>query len=254
VYAATLAATRATTLDAVDAATRVAVDAATDAASAFLLRCTEHWFRMYQGSNHWAGYTAYLSFFRHVAELQIDYSKWQHYEAAAIAGPRFIHGKFWIVSARPDTLKVDDQNRPHCAVGPYCRWPDGRALYYWHGVQVPAEWIENAQSVDPMLVLTHSNMEQRRCLAEIIGWSKVLERLTPVTVDKHADPEVGELLRLDPMPGDDEDSIGQFLKTRCGTGRTFVMRVSPSCRTAIEAQCELARITPEQFAMLEART
>jgi hypothetical protein len=212
------------------------------------------WFDLYNGGNQWAGWAEYLSFFRHVAQLKLDYSKWQHYEAAAQVGPRFMHKHFWIVCARPDVLRVDEQNRPHCATGPSHRWPDGRELYYWRGIRVPGEWITAAKDVDPMLVLTHPNIEQRRCLAEIIGWTRALERLNPVVVDRHPNPEVGELLRLDPMPGADEDPVGQFLKVRCGTGRTFVLRVPPDVTTALEAQASLWQVTPEQYERLQVRT
>jgi len=220
----------------------------------FLIQCTQRWGQMHNGGNHWSGYAAYLSFFRHIAKLDIDYSKWQHYEEAAKFGPRYMHAKFWIVSARPDILKIDDENRPHSATGPSHRWPDGRELYYWRGTAIPKQWIMAAGTVPPETVLTWENVEQRRCLAEIIGWGKVIAGLDPTVVEEHPDPYMGTLLRLDPMPGVDEDPVGQFLKVRCGTGRTFVLRVSPSCRTVLEAQGELAGFDAKQMAKLEFRT
>ena len=78
---------------------------------------------MADGGNFWSGWSAYLSFFRHVSQLPIDYSKWQHYEAAAIhAGPRFMHKRFCVVSDRPEFIHRDAQARPHRIDGPYIRW------------------------------------------------------------------------------------------------------------------------------------
>jgi Domain of unknown function (DUF6745) len=93
---------------------------------------------MRNGGNMWSGWVSYLSFFRHVAKLPIDYSKWQHYEAAAIhAGPRYMHEKFWIVSDRPECVHKDSRHRPHRVGGPNLRWRDGWEIYSVAGIRVP---------------------------------------------------------------------------------------------------------------------
>jgi hypothetical protein len=85
----------------------------------------------------WSGWSAYLSFFRHVAQLPIDYSKWQHYEAAAqLGGPRFMHQRFCIVSDRPMFVHRDSAARPHCIDGPHIKWRDGVELHHIHGIRV----------------------------------------------------------------------------------------------------------------------
>jgi hypothetical protein len=97
---------------------------------------------MRDGGNQWSGWPSYLSFFRHVAKLEIDYSKWDHYEQAALhSGPRWMHPEFCIVSDRPEVLLVDEENRPHCETGPFCKWRDGSRLYAIHGVYVPENAI-----------------------------------------------------------------------------------------------------------------
>jgi len=65
----------------------------------------------------------------------------------------------------------------------------------------------------------------------MVGWDRVLEALHRVTVDKHDDPQVGELVEVDlPL-----DGPSRLLKVRCGTGRTFVLSVPPTMGTALEA-------------------
>ena len=229
-YAATDAATDAATYAATYAATRAATDV-DDALVRLLVLCAARGLNMYQGGNHWAGYTAYLSFFRHVAKLPLDYSKFQHFEEMASFGPRFVHEKFWIVSELPDFIHRDAENRPHCETGPYCRWRDGIALYYWHGVKVPAAWIEDKANIDPMLALNWPNVEERRCLAEILGWKRVLEQLKPRVIDTDPDPEIGQLLEVD-LP---DSPAERFIKVQCGTKREFVLPVPPQMKTALEA-------------------
>jgi len=257
-YAATHAATRAATDDATDAATRAATHAATRAAThaatrdalsskkpnnnwfnldvsvminlstklgvgKFGLACAADAWRMYQGGNFWSAWDSFLSFFRHVAKLDIDYSKYQYWEMAARhGGYRIMHPEFCIVSDRPEILKVDDRNRPHGEKGPFCKWRDGTALYAWHGTRIPAEWMDNPASLTPQIALTWPNIEQRRAACEIIGWARILKELNAKTIDKDPNPQIGELLEVD-LP-----DIGKerFLRVLCGTGREFAIPVS----------------------------
>jgi hypothetical protein len=107
----------------------------------FGLDCAYESSKMWNGGNQWSAYPSFLSFFRYVAKLNIDYTKWDYYEKAAIhAGHRIMHEKFCIISDRPEILKIDEQNRPHSFDGPFCRWRDGSALYSIHGIRVPM-WI-----------------------------------------------------------------------------------------------------------------
>lgn len=197
----------------------------------FLVDCADRASRMRDGGNHWAGWACFVSFFRYVAKLDLDYSKWHHYEVLASFGPRYVHPAFCVISALPTTLKVDDERRPHCATGPFCAWADGRELYYWHGTQVPAEWIKNPSSMEPSLAINHPNAEQRRCAAEIMGWDRILRHLGAKTVDENPDPVVGTLLEVT-LEGTQE----RFLRVRCGTGRTFALPVPPDTRSAKAAQ------------------
>ena len=134
---------------------------------------------MWQGGNQWSGWTAYLSFFRHVAKLNLPiYEKFDHWEKATIhGGPRIIHPEFCIVSDRPLTLTVDAQNRPHGENGPFCEWRDGSRLYSWHGIRIPAWCIEHKSKITKQTILAEGNTEIRRAMCEIIGWPKALEML-----------------------------------------------------------------------------
>jgi hypothetical protein len=238
-WLATDQATMQTTLLATDQATMQTTLLATEQATElsplarFLVLCTRNFQYMRNGGNQWSGWVSYLSFFRHVVKLGLpEYEAFQHYEVAAIhGGPQFLHSKFWIVCDFPEFIKQDAENRPHCENGPYTRWKDGIELYYWHGTAVPKAWLENKEALDPALALTWPNIEQRRCLAEIIGWKKVLEKLNPRIIDTDIDPMIGTLLEVD-LP----DAPGErFLQVLCGTKREFIIPVQKEAKTALEA-------------------
>jgi hypothetical protein len=198
---------------------------------------------MWNGGNHWSGWVAYLSFFRHVAGLGLDYSRWQHYETAAEFGPRFVHSRFTIVSELPEFILRDTRGLPHSEHGPYVRWRDGRELYYWHGTKVPREWITDRASIDPALALTWPNIEQRRALAEIVGWHRVLELLHARTIDADKDPQIGTLLEVD-IP---DAGAARFLRVQCSTGRTFVLSVPVEMATALQANAWTYQLDADQY-------
>jgi hypothetical protein len=250
---ATTAATRDATSAATDAATRAATDAAADAAAVaekgaaaacqemagdLGLSCARTWWRAHQGGNMWASYDCYLSAMRDVIGLRLpQHDAYSHWEQAAIHGGfRVMHEEFCIVSDFPEIIRVDDQHRPHCETGPSHRWRDGWALYHWHGVRVPDHWVEDREHLTAADVFKETNAEVRRAGCEILGWDRVLSGIDAKLIDDDGDPFIGVLYRGQ-IPGAVECG---FLKVQCGTGRTFVIPVSPECNSAIEAQAWIA--------------
>ena len=150
-----------------------------------------------------------------------------------------------IVCERPTTAKLDDRGRLHGQNGPALAFADGWQVHSWHGTRVPAEWVEKPKDVDAKLALTWENVEQRRALAEIVGWAKVLEHVNARVIDTDT-PDIGTLLEAD-LPGSEGT---RFLKVLCGTGRTFVLCVPATCKTAREANAwgyglEASELKPE---------
>ena len=136
----------------------------------------------------------------------------------------------------------DDQKRIHRADGPAIIWGE-QTQYWWHGVQIPADWIEKKSSIDVKLALTHENIEQRRCLAEIVGWDKILKTLKTKTLQSD---EFGELLEID-LP---DSPKARFVRVLCGTGRNFCLPVPQEMKTAHEAvawtyNLDITRYQPE---------
>ena len=156
-----------------------------------------------------------------------------------------------VLTERPSSVRADAASRPHAASGPAVAYPDGSGIYAWHGTAVPREWIESKpEDLDPMLALVWSNLEQRRCLAEIVGWARVLEKLAPRVVDRHPDPEVGTLLEADLPTGDRfvRTAPQRFLLVKCGTGRTFALPVPREVQTALAANAWTYGLEASEYA------
>jgi hypothetical protein len=201
---------------------------------------------MWNGGNQYSGYVSYLSFFRHIAQLPLDYTHWQHYEAAAVhGGPRVMHEQFCMVSDRPRVLTVDTQSRPHNADGPFCQWSDGTALYAWHGTYVPAWVIEHPERITLARVQSETNAEVRRAMIEKRGWDWYLEALgaQPVQTDI-----CGALYRTE-MDG---ESVGVVVVRNStpepdGTVKRYALLVPPEHRTARSAVAWTFGLTAESY-------
>lgn len=194
-------------------------------AGKFGLECAKKWPNVYQGGNMWAGWLCYVDAAENVLGLRLpEFEKYRPWHDAGVnGGYRVMHEDFCIVSDFPETIKIDEENRPHCEDGPSHRWRDGVEIYHWHGVNVPGEWLDGSKTLTPEKALTWENVEQRRAACEILGWHNVLEHpsLNPKVIDKDM-PHIGTLLQVD-LP----DAPGQwFLKYQCGTGRFFAESVN----------------------------
>ena len=177
--------------------------------------CAYHSYRMWQGGNQWSGYAAYLSFFRHIAKLPLDYSGWQHYEALAeLSGPRVMHTNYCLVSERPTTLvteKVEAVYRPHNDRGPFCVWRDGTALYAWHGTYVPQRIIEAPETITADDITKEANASIRRVMVTKYGPQRYIQSLgvKPISVvETVRGPE--ELYRV-PRPGDSDLCLARVI-------------------------------------------
>ena len=172
------------------------------------------------------------------------------WRVAKSAGWWLPHEKICWVSERHNILRRDDRGRLHCETGPALAYPDGLAVHAWHGIRVPAGWIEDRARLTSKVALTWQNIEQRRAACEILGWHTILRELDATTINKDADPEVGELVEVT-IP-----DVGRerFLKVLCGTKREFALPVPPQMKTALEANAWTYGFDGKSFLKPEVRT
>ena len=242
-------------------ATRVATDAATacrELAGEMGIACAAQWRRSYQGGNMWSSYDCYLTAARDILGLDLpEHEKYAAWEQCAIHGGfRFVHSEFCIVSDFPAVLRVDEQNRPHCETGPSHLWRDGTALYYWHGVKIPGEWIEDRASLTPQIALSQTNADARAAAIQIIGWQRMTDALGAKVVDRHPEGMAGgELLAVEKskvVAG--ERGTMKLLRAECPRNGTICFRVPDSIQTAHEAQAWSRGLPPEIFRLPSTRT
>lgn len=82
-----------------------------------------------------------------------------------------------VFQEKPIAIRFDDQDRLHCETGPAIEYEDGFAVYSWHGVSIPKEWITERDKLTANTALTWENIEQRRAACEIVTWAKVLREM-----------------------------------------------------------------------------
>jgi hypothetical protein len=226
----------------------------------FLIYVCKYWYHLYNGGSDWSAYVAYLSFFDRVCELNLPiYSKWRHYEQAAIhSGPRMMHAKFCIVSDRHIEIHLDANNLLHREDdGPAKAYGDGWKLYYWHGVCVPSDFYR----WDVERSLREENSEIRRCAIERIGWENLTDRLELVAEapDPGNEPHTLRLYQ-GKLLDDLYEQRARLLVVRNGSPdkgghrRTFGLPVPDDVSDPVDAAAMLFDVPPETYRELQRRT
>lgn len=220
---------------------------------------------------HEAGWLARNMFFREHCGLVAETDKLAGLVAVAkTCGWVLPYEYTCFASPRPCVLKLNEAGFPHCVDGPAIAWPAPDAdtlgghdkLYYVRGIEVPAAWIEQRDTLDPTLALTHPNIEQRACVPVIVGWHKVMAKLQPRVIDarpmsvaqslnaiREGAYDFGELIEVD-LP---DEGPARFLAVLCpahidSDGGQRYLRVPPETQTAKAANAWTYGLTADEFA------
>jgi hypothetical protein len=175
--------------------------------------------------------------------------------AATIAAVSEQVGWWWpferavILTERPTIVRFDGEKRLHCETGPAIEYADGFGVHAWRGLRIPGEWITDGPP-PAAEIMRLENTEQRRIACEMRGWHNILPELGAKLIDRHANPQIGELWEAH-LP---DNGPERFLKVVCGTGRTFVMPVGPTFKTALEANAATYGVAPQILENIQFRT
>lgn len=162
---------------------------------------------------HDANWLAFYRFFRDECGLVAETNRLDGLvEIAQSAGWFLPCEHICFVSERHNIVRLGEQGRIHCETGPAIQYPDGWGIYAWHGVRVPAHWIEDRANLDPREVIREENVERRAVGAAIVGWPKMLDVLEAKVIDDSGSDDIGQLIELT-LPGLSQP--GRFLKARC---------------------------------------
>jgi hypothetical protein len=136
---------------------------------------------------------------------------------------------FCIVSSLPKFISRDERGRLHNNERSSIEFNDGYSIYYWHGVNVPAQWICFPETIDKKNIINENNAEKRRCLMEILGETKFAELLDlqELSTDFYNGREV-KLLKTKEIDNIIDDYI-YFIKVICpSTNRFYYICVPPN--------------------------
>lgn len=139
---------------------------------------------------------------------------------------------------RTSRLIFDDHNNLHCEDGPALSYPDGKHLYAWHGVIVPARAVLEKEKLSIAEIRSEQNVEVRRALRGLLGEARYLRETGAKVID--ADME-GVRLGAAPRALLQDDEGRRFVAwTDGGTGRVYyneVPQTVKTCKEAHEALC-----------------
>ena len=186
------------------------------------------------GGQHEAYWLAFYAYFREVCGIEEETKQLDGLLALSkSAGWALPYRDICFVSERHTTLLREERGRLHAEDGPAVRYPDGWAVWAWHGVRVPQEVIEQPETLSVTAALGEPNTEVRRVMLTRIGADRLSAELPAGVIDSDVDGR-GMPRRLFTL-GDITDR--RFIAYSCpSTGREYPAQpVPPQVDTCAEA-------------------
>ncbi|MFO7572503.1 MAG: response regulator [Gaiellaceae bacterium] len=140
-----------------------------------------------------------------------------------------------IALVRP-RMRFDEEGRLHDWDGlPAAEWPNGKGLYFWHGVEMTESAGSNPDAVTPRRVLGWANAERRRVAIERIGLERFMQAVGAEVIQQD---DYGRLWRTAREVDGEEFVAVEVVNSTAeldGTYRRYFLRVPPSVRSARRA-------------------
>jgi hypothetical protein len=198
---------------------------------------------------HDANWLAFYEYFREQCGLQSQTENLTgHFQQARSGGWYLPHQNICWVSECHNLLIRDERGRLHSDTHPALMYPDGWAIYAWHGVRVPARVIEDRSKITVEQILKEQNTEVRRVMRNLYGNDRFMLDAGAHEVDSA--PKHGARLLAIQLPGDPVE-IRMMELTCSTTGNKYFERVPPDVRSALEGLSWRFRIDPKQYQPLQ---
>jgi hypothetical protein len=138
-----------------------------------------------------------------------------------------------ILTERPTAVRQDAQGRLHHADGPAIAYPDGFAIWAWHGVSVPRQVIERPEQLTVQQIRDEPRVAVRQVMLERYGSERYLRN---AAAERVSHDDVGTLWSA-PLGAEGLVVVEVRNSTPEPDGRytTYWLRVPPEVRTAHEA-------------------
>jgi hypothetical protein len=143
-------------------------------------------------------------------------------------------------------LRRDERGRLHSENGPALQYPDGFAIWAWHGLRVPADLIVHPELITTKRITQEQNAELRRVMLERYGLERYMRDMGAKRVQGD---DYGNLYRVE-LAGDEPIVMVEVENSTPepdGTMKMYMLRVPPMCTTAREAVAWTFGLTPEQY-------
>jgi hypothetical protein len=118
---------------------------------------------------HDANWLAFYDVFRRIKRVNGPERLLPLMRLAAVAGWWWPFTGACIVTERPKALHRDEAGRLHFDNGPALEYPDGFAIWAWHGMRVEPWLIQKKHRITPDTIEAEANAELRRVMLEIHG-------------------------------------------------------------------------------------
>ena len=163
-----------------------------------------------------------------------------------------------VFTDRPTKLELNDSNELHNEEGAAVSYNADFDIYVVNGTNIPKEWVESPDTVDPISVLKEENVEKRVIGCRLLGWHRFLDKLNHKVLDGDKETEVGALVSVE-LP--DLPDPGLFLMAKCPRNGTIMEGVptisdidNKEINTALAAQAWKAGLSANEFKMPTSRT
>jgi hypothetical protein len=167
-------------------------------------------------------------------------------EVARAAGWCWPFERTVVLTERPLHLASDHEDHLHAESGPALRYPDGFALWRWHGVRVPPWVIHRPETITLAAIRQEHDRQVWRVLVERYGPDRYLREAGGELIQRD---HCGSLWRAE-VPGDEPVvmlEVRNATPEPDGSRHTFWLRVPPQVRTALEGVAWTFDLPPERY-------
>jgi hypothetical protein len=208
----------------------------------------------YYGSIWDYGWVSFYDFFTRIGV--IDFEPFNNFMALMKSGvyEMILLDGLCIVSDMPIKVYRDERNRLHNENGPAIEFADGYKLWFYHGIAIKPEWIENPSKLTKKDWGEESNLEKRRIIQELMGntfpkkiGSKLIAKPSKEFKQEH---NLFGLYEVE-LPNDPEERARYIKVQDHSSKRQYFIRVKPDIDNADEALGWTFGLTKETYAPIQ---
>ncbi len=165
-------------------------------------------------------------------------------EIAANCAGAYFQSKRCQLFERPEKITYDEQYRFHNRSGSCIKFRDGKELFAFRNLPLPAEYVLEPGYLNAARILAQENQELRRVLLSEYGMERFVKESNAKVLswDKY-----GTLYEITPLDRVRDENIVVVKVKDPSTGREYFLRVHPDVKTAREAVAWTFALTEEEF-------